>query len=439
MILRRVVSAPTEVCPPRRTLREALRSRRGATSLLVAAVGSVVIGLVAMATEGGTWYVTLRNVSTAADLAAVAGATARDRGSAPIPIALDTVARNGFRPGSNTTVNAYNPPTSGPQAGNASAVEVVVTRTPTLFFSSTFLGKAPVITSRAVALSRADDEVCVLALNGLELGGNSTTQSKGCVLASNGGGINIYGSASVRAAGLISTSTCTGCTSGDVWTDSTRTVRPLAVTNRPEPVTDPFLGLRNWTPSPPACRSTAISGNNVSITPSQGAICSNVSIGPSQTLNLAPGIYYFNNADLDVRGQINGDGVTLVFTGDPSRVGTIHINAGATGALKGPNGSLIPGHPEAAGLMLYRDWASTNNGPAKDVQLNGGATMTMRGGIYLPTSDVTINGKSDIGSDCLSIVGWNLSFSGTSDTEVGVGGCAGYTPYPTIRTVRLVE
>jgi hypothetical protein len=52
---------------------------------------------------------------------------------------------------------------------------------------------------------------------------------------------------------------------------------------------------------------------------------------------------------------------------------------------------------------------------------------------------VVVNGKAEPGSDCLSIVGWNLSFSGTSDTEVGVYGCAGYTPYPTIRTVRLVE
>jgi hypothetical protein len=74
-----------------------------------------------MATEGGAWYVILRNASTAADLAAVAGAAARDRGAAAIPVALDTAARNGFRPGTGVTVKAYNPPISGPSAGNAAS------------------------------------------------------------------------------------------------------------------------------------------------------------------------------------------------------------------------------------------------------------------------------------------------------------------------------
>jgi hypothetical protein len=422
-----------------RRLAATLRSRRGVTSTLVASVGSVLIGMAAIATEGGTWYVVLRNASTATDLAAFAGASARDRGGDAVAIALDAAARNGFRPDSATTVAAYNPHITGPQVGNIAAVEVVVTRRPTLHLSATLLGTPPVIRSRAVAVSRADDEVCMLALNRLELGGNSTTQASRCVLAGGSGGINVYGSASVRAAALASTGTCTGCASGDVWTDDTRSVRPLVIADRQEPISDPFRSLSNWTPSPPPCRTTAISGSNVSITPGQGAICTGVTIGTNDRLNLSPGIYYFNNADLTVRGQISGEGVTLVFTGDSSRVGTIQINAQATGTLSGPTSSLIPGHPEASGLVIYRDWAATNNGTAKEVQLNGGATMLLRGGVYLPTSDVVVNGKSDLGSDCLSIVANNLSLSGASDTEVGVTGCAGYTPYPTLRTVRLVE
>jgi hypothetical protein len=181
------------------------------------------------------------------------------------------------------------------------------------------------------------------------------------------------------------------------------------------------------------------SSNTATLSPG-AAICSDLSVGPKQTLNLNPGIYYFNNASLSVQGRINGNGVTLVFTGDVSRVGTLTTNAQATGTLKGPAGSLIPGHPEAAGLVVYRDARATNNGSANQVQLNGGATMQLFGGMYFPTSDVIVNGNSDIGySSCLGIVGYRLSFSGNSDTQVDVSGCAGFTRTAQITTVRLME
>lgn len=417
----------------------AMRDRRGVTTALVAAGGTILIGMAALATEGAGWYLAARNASTAVDLAALAGASAHDRGAPVTDIARDTAARNGFSTAGATVVQVHNPPVSGPNAGNASAVEVTVAQTPTLSLTRMFITTAPVIRARAVAISHTDEEVCLLALNQLELGGNSTTEGRRCAMASGSGGINIYGSARVRAARFVTTGTCSGCSSGDVWTDDTKTARPVQVSNRPQPVTDPFAGLRNWTPAPPACRTSGIGGGTVSITPDQGAICGNLTIGTNDTLNLAPGVYYFNNADLDLRGRISGTGVTLVFTGDADRVGTIRINAEATGSLSGPTTSLIPGHAEAAGLAIYRDWRATNNGHAKEVQLNGGATMTLRGGVYLPTSDVVVNGKGDINSNCLSIVGRNLSFSGAADTEVDVSGCAGYTPYPLLRTVRLVE
>jgi len=423
--------------------------QRGATSAMVAASGTVLIGMAGLATEAGSWYLARRNAATAADLAALAAAAARDRGEDAVPVALDTVARNGFPPGGTNSVTAFSPPVSGAFAGNAWAVEVVVAQTQTIGLARLFLSTPPVVRARAVAAARVDEEVCMLSLNQLTLGGNSTTQAGRCVLASNAaspGGISVVGSALVRTAGLITTGTCTGCDSGDVWTDDTRRVRPMVAARRPDPIVDPFAGLRDWIPSPPACRTTPInldggkgSTGNPSISPDEGAICDDLSIGPKQSLTLAPGLYYFRNADLDVKGNITGDGVTLVFTGDNDRVGTIHINAQSTGSLRGPTRSLIDGHPEAAGLVLYRDWNATNNGSANEVHLNGGSTMRLTGGVYLPTSDVVVNGKSDIGSDCLSIVGYNLSYSGTADTQVDVSGCAGYAPYPVLRTVRLVE
>ena len=272
-----------------------------------------------------------------------------------------------------------------------------------------------------MAVANVDGEVCLYALNRLDLGGNSTTQASRCAMAAGSGGIGITGSAAVRAAQLVTTGACSGCSGGDVWTDATRTARPTVVANRAQAVPDPFVNLRNWTPAPPACRAGNITGS-MSITPAQGAICNNVSIGPGQTLILAPGLYYFNNADLDVKGRIAGAGVTLVFTGDTNRVGTISINSQANGSLSGPTSPLIPGYPESDGLVIYRDARATNNGSAKQVSLNGGGTMALNGGIYLPTSDVLRSVEfqdSHAWFDVIQVLDGTLCFDGLPMGENG--------------------
>jgi hypothetical protein len=413
---------------------------------MVAVGFTALVGTLGLAAEGGVWYLASRNASTAADLAALAGATAREIGQPVAAAAADIAARNGFPHGGRIGVTIRNPPETGSHAGDMAAVEVVITQRQEMRLAGMFLDSAPTIRRRAVAVSNVDEQVCLLALGGgLELGGNSTTHATRCALAANAaapGGIRIFGSASVRAAALVTTGTCSGCTTGDVWADAARTQRPAVMGGRPNPVTDPFAGLQGWTPSPPACRTGAVTFTDNKATLSPGsAICENLTVGTRDHLHLEPGLYYLDkNADLTVQGKITGDGVTLVLTGDADRVGTIRINAQATGSLRGPATSLIPGHPEAAGLVAYRDARATNNGSQKEVQLNGGATMRMFGGLYFPSSDVVVNGNSGIGySSCLGVVGFRLSFSGSSDTDVDVSGCAGFAPYATLRTVRLVE
>ena len=419
--------------------------QRGTIAVMAAISGTTLIGFAGLAVEGGTWYLALRNTATAADLAALAGASALERGQSGVAVATDTARRNGFANSDRNTVTVNIPPTTGAFAGNAAAVEVLVAQTQTMQLAQMFRATAPVARSRAVAVTNVSQNVCLLALDGgLELGGNSTTNAARCALGSNAaspGGISVTGSAGVRTDALVTTGTCNGCASGDVYTDNTRTARPAVLANQASPIRDPFANLRSWNASPPPCRATAISfpGNQATISPGE-SICTNLAIGTQDTLTLNPGIYYFRNADMTLHGKLNGNGVTLVFTGDADRVGTIKTNAQATGSLRGPAESLIPGHPEGAGLVLYRDAKATNNGSAKEVQLNGGATMVVFGGMYFPTSDVVVNGNSDQGySSCHAVVGYRLSFSGNSDTQVDVSGCANFTAYPTIRITRLVE
>jgi len=413
------------------------RDRRGVTTVVIATSGSIIIGMAALATEGASWYLAARNASTAADLAALAGAGALTRGAQPSPVALATASRNGFSAAS--PVQVYSPPVTGAYAGNAAAVEVSITQTPRLSLASLFLAKAPVVRARAVAAANADEEVCILALNQLDLGGNSTTQATRCALAAGAGGINVLSNATVRAATLVTTGACLNCTTGNVWADNSQSARPVIITNRATPVTDPFASLASWTPTPTTCRTVPIGRGNVSITPAQGAICTDLAVGVNDTLTMAPGLYYFRNANFTLQGRINAPGVTMVFTGDPDRVGTLRISDKTGGTLTGPTSSLIPGHSAAQGVVIYRDARATANGSTREVQLNGGSTMTLRGAVYAPTSDVIVNGSTNLTTTCLSLVAWNMSFSGQESTNVDVAGCAGYTNYGVLRTVRLVE
>jgi hypothetical protein len=181
-------------------------------------------------------------------------------------------------------------------------------------------------------------------------------------------------------------------------------------------------------------------GRAATISPGEGAICRNLSVGPNETLTLNPGLYYLNNASLDIRGTVTGSGVTIVMTGNAATVGTVTINAQSSVRLSAPVASLVPGVPEGRGVLLYRDARATNNGPQNELKLNGGADMRLEGAIYLPTSDVQVNGNSGASSSgCMPIVGFALSFSGTADTRVDVSGCGNAVPRPQLRVARLVE
>lgn len=434
--------------PSQRGPAAALRDRRGTVAALFAVGGTVLIGMLAFGAEVGVWQLQARASQSAADLAALSGALALERGTDVAAVATDVARRNGFASGDDsgrTTVTVVSPPTSGAYAGRSDAVEVVVRQAQTLGMARVALGAAPVVQARAVALNAIEVSACVLALDGgLSLGGNSTTNAPRCALAANSvsRGINVFGNARVRASDLITTGPCSGCTNGDVWTSDARTARPSIVAHRANPVADPYAPLQRWTPAPPSCRASPVqfTRRSATISASEGAICSNLSVSPNETLTLNPGIYYFNNASFDIRGTVSGAGVTIVMTGNAATVGTIHINAQSSVMLNAPATSLIPGVPEGKGVAIYRDARAANNGPQNEVRLNGGAGMRLTGAIYLPTSDVQVNGNSGASySSCMPIVGYALSFSGNADTYVDVSECDMVTAVPQLRVARLVE
>jgi hypothetical protein len=70
-----------------------------------------------------------------------------------------------------------------------------------------------------------------------------------------------------------------------------------------------------------------------------GCYSGSITVNAVATLNLNPGIYYLDGANLNVAGNatITGIGVTLVFTGSGSDWGTATIGSNATVNLTAPS------------------------------------------------------------------------------------------------------
>jgi Flp pilus assembly protein TadG len=433
---------------PRR-LAKLAGDRRGITSIAFGITAVAILGLAGLGTEAGAWYVLKQRGQNTADAAAVAGAMALalDEGSTgAIATATDVAGRNGYSNGGAVSVTVNTPPASGPNASNASAVEVIIGQQQTPLFSALFLNAGPLISTRAVAAVEDAGTACALALgtgSGLAMGGNSTTAAKGCTLASNASGsqsLYIYGSATVSAYTLHTAGGCAGCSGSGV-----SLTRPASAYQLP--TTNPFAAADNAT-LPNFSNCTAVSGT-ITLTPyeTSGSAYCGFSAGSQQTITLTPGTYFFTgNIALNGGSALicptctGGAGVTLVMTGlnGSGNAGSLNIDGHASVNLAAP----VSNQTNAAfdGMLFYQD----GRGSPGSVTINGGATTTLSGGLYFPGAAVTFDGNEDMNgnglSTCTELVAMSLDISGNASTTLDTSGCAQYgTKTAQLQAVRLLE
>ena len=420
-------------------LRPLIRDRRGVTAVTFAMVATVVLGIAGLATEVGGWYAGRQRGQNAADAAAEAGAIAVALGggnSGAIASAQNVAAQNGFA--SNVTVN--NPPASGPNIGNAGAVEVILVQKEALLLARLFLTSNPVMTTRAVAAVQSGGQACAVALaggSGLSMGGHSTTTASNCSLASNASGGNaivISGSATVSAYTLSSAAGCSGCAGSNV-----SLTRPASAYQLP--ASNPFAAADNVTlPGSPtyipagSLPQPYTSGNPVEYN-------GNFSLQSQQTLTLVPGTYFFNGS-ISLEGGstlqcptctgTGSAGVTIVMTDSAS---TLSIDGHAAVTLTAPaTNSYAAGFN---GLLFYQK----NGGTPGGVSIDGGASSTLTGGLYFPTETVSFDGNESINpSACTEIVAETLTIAGNAATTLNSSGCSqSGTATAQMQVVRLVE
>lgn len=402
----------------------------------VIAIG--LLGVVSLATEAGTWYLSRSAADNAADAAAVSAALAVSAGADYQSAGTHTATRDGYTAGSGVTITVNNPPATGSYTTNNAAAEVLINVTATPLLSSLFSSLTPVIASRGVALVAPVGNACVLSLLGdLQItqkqGSLGSSGALGCVYASNAGDSTAVDipSASITAYTVTSVGSCTGCNNpGNTLLRPAASYQPptlnsftavdsLSLPTSFQSVCIPSTLPAAYTlvPATPtgvfptaAAGSPCTTGGSTSTTHTYSwttgqpyyAYEGNLSIPAGTTLTLVPGTYFFVNASLTLNGGTircmistsvgstachpGSQGVTIIMLGNPSSssVGNLTIGSAAAVSLSAlasqsstftNSSGLGSAYAALDGLLFYRRGQGTGeNVGAPGVNIKGKAT-----------------------------------------------------------------
>ncbi len=412
------------------------QDRRAAVTVVVALAAPVLVGAAGLAIDVSRWESTKLGMQTAADQASLAAGIAAQLGANATTEARAVAAQNGFVHGvAGATVVVSQPPSSGPHAGDAKAVEVVISRPGTGTISAALLATPPTITARAVSLPNAEPQggLCLLATatsgTAISHSGNATVAANGCNIysnsADNASSINLSGDArmtgyDIRIVGRRQLS------GSAVMTATNALVQNTTAT------ADPYAA--RTIPAYSGCHQNGISVGNARTFSASGStpyvFCNGLSIsGNSAVVTLNPGVYVINQGSLSISGGarlVGTGGVTVILTG-PSGTnnvgsishsgGTLQVTAPATGPTRG--------------IALWID----GRAPSSAVSISGNGTLALTGALYAPSSVISWSGSGMVVTDtgCLQVIGRQYSISGNFSMRGNCGAVGGEHPPGSIR------
>jgi hypothetical protein len=286
----------------------------------------VLMGFLAMATDVGILFHDRRELQTAADGAAVAGALEMQKGgtAAQITTAADNAAAsNGFTNGSNgVAITVNNPPTSGyHQSGGYVEVNIRQSSIPTVLMGL-FGQKNVDVATRAVAGATAATKNCDTNLGttgpDLTLRGSAKIIAPNCGInnaSSSSNSVDTTGSGNTMDTAYIATE---GGFSGSGSPQGTTTISGL----QPGSVTDPFgTTITDGEPSLGDCSYT----QPATVTSFAGIVDASNGTGTSTN------VYCFAGANVNISGAQLSNGVFVFENG-------VQISTNATASIG--NGTL---------------------------------------------------------------------------------------------------
>ena len=372
-----------------------------------------VMGSVGMAIDLGYMEHQKIKMQSAADAAAIAGASVLAGGSSAISAAaLEDSSLNSFTNGvSSTTVTVNNPPTSGPNSGNSSYVEVIVAQPQNTYFLGALGYHSVTVKARAVAQSQSAAG-CVYALDSSASqavnmsNGVSISSSCGVVVdSSSSSALSVIGGAkltttSVGVVGNYSVNnggTIVKYSGGGSLTPATGMIAvpdPLGSVAAPTVSGCTYTGTQTYN-SYVASQTPPYSGK---YTINPGTYCGGISASNGISITFNPGTYILAGGGMSLQnggGSTSGTGVTFYntkgsaasYTGSNNAYAGISIANGVTATFSAPtSGSL-------SGILFFQDRSVAKGSAASTFA--GGTSLNLAGALYFPTTQLNYsNGAS---------------------------------------------
>lgn len=425
--------------------------QRGVSAIVVGLSITGILGFAGLAVDASLWYGDKRLAQTAADSAAFSAAnTYNDENETASALtnakaaAIAVAATYGLTTGSGgVTVAVNNPPTQGAYTSDSNAIEVIITKPESVFFSSLFLSSVNVV-SRAVGdvtttTSGSGAAACILQLGsgsslGINMSNGVAINATNCGVDANStgsGALTVIGGANLKAGSINLVGGITQ-NNGGVINDSGAKVTSGSATADPYASYSISNAETGFNTTCPNSTPTNYSTGGTRYTLSPGVYCGGISLSNNASITFNPGIYIIEGGSLSLQSGTNiaTAGVTFVLTGTSGNYAGVNIANGATLAINAPASG------PTAGIAFYGDPNNTST-----VSLAGGASVVANGAYYFPGATVDFSNGTTNTASCTQLIANNIVFTGGTNFSLN---CTGYGTKQiggttTTTTVAIVE
>ena len=380
-------------------------SERGQAIILIVFAILGLLGMTALAIDGGNAFADQHRAQTAADAAALTAALTRIEAGDWRAAALESAETNGYdNNGTTNTVELNTPPVTGTYAGNSEFIQVIVTSHLRTYFGPVIGLREITIVAEAVSQSKP-------AVYGEMFDGFAVVSLAPHSSCDNRRSFWIHGEATltIEGGGIFINSdnpTCAfnsfGSGSIRILDESPFTIVGGASVQKPELITPfpPQVGTVPI-PYPPAFQMPKVGcGSKMAeVIEDTGTMTAgnwDEDFPPEDVHHLENGIYCIEGDIIIGGGQpLEGTGVVLLAEGE------VRFSGDAEVQLSAPqNGPL-------AGLLLYMPIDNHNR-----LVLNGNRDSQFRGTILAPGADVRINGNQSRSGFHSQIIGYYIEVDG---------------------------
>jgi Flp pilus assembly protein TadG len=398
--------------------RRLARSETGNTTVLFALCLPAIVGFAGLGVETGYWQFKQRQLQTAADMAAYAGAVALRNNESEAQSHQEAEAEAAIHAfdAAVGSFDANTPPEAG-ENRNTRSVEVVLTQQVERFVSQIFNDTPVILEVRAVATHEDESEACVLALShteseAIKFYGNSNINLIECEVMSNSiapDALQLSGSTDVVApclnavggfavAGGSADYDLTGCRAPR--TNLPRAQDPF------EDVDEPYI--------PSNCSSIpggGPPGSTYTVSAGAGGVkrfCNGLNL--TRDYEFEPGVYVIDGGRFRAGANANvyGEGVTFYLTGGAE----VDFNGSAEIDLTAPTSG------EYAGIVFFGD----RDDDGVEHKFNGTADSSLTGAIYTPAGDISFLGDFSGENGCMFLVGNTISIGGNANITTDCSG-----------------